>query len=114
MIINIQGKDIELTEALKQYAHERAEGLHKFFDNIQQIDVIIGMDGHHHQKGDVFFAEMNVHVPGNNIVVSKFSDDLYKAIDKVKDHLKVEFEKLKGKMRNKDRNAIRREKTYQE
>lgn len=113
MIINIQGTDIELTDALKQYAEEKISGLTKYFENIQQADIDIGRNSNHHQKGDVYFAEVNLHVPGKLIRVTKDCDDLYKAIDKVKDHLKVELEKMKNKMRQVDREEIRGQKGYE-
>lgn len=114
MIINVQATGIDMTDALNQYAQEKASSLEKFFDQITQVDITIGKESNHHNKGKVFFAEMNVYVPSNKLVVKKFAEDQYKAIDKVKDHLKVEFEKMKGKMRQKDRKHIRDQKAYQE
>lgn len=105
---------MEMTDAIHAYAREKAESLSKFFDGIIAVDVTVGMEGHHHNKGKVYFSEMIVSAPDNKLVVKKNAEDLYKAIDKVKDHLKVEFEKMKGKMRNKDRGAIRNAKGYQE
>lgn len=112
MTINIQGTGIELTDAIKQYAEEKIEGLTKFFDNIQQADIDVGIRSHHHHKGRVFYAEVNLSVPGRMVRVVKEGEDLYKAIDKVKDHLKVELGKIKGKMRERDRQGLRGQKEY--
>ncbi len=114
MKITIQGTGIELTEAIKQYAEEKAQSLEKYFDNIQQADIDVGMNSHHHNKGKVYYAEINLSVPGKLVRVVKESEDLYKAIDKVKDHLKVELEKIKGKMNEIDREDLRDQKGYQE
>ncbi|MBU0660843.1 ribosome-associated translation inhibitor RaiA [Patescibacteria group bacterium] len=114
MTINIKASNIDMTDALKQYAFDKADSLKKYFKNIQKIDVDFGMDSHHHQKGKIFQAQMNVFVPGKILSVSKKAEDLYKAIDKVKDHLKVELDELKGKMHQKDRKHIRESKGYQE
>ena len=113
MIINIHGTGIELTEALKQYAEEKVSSLTKFFDNIRQADVDIGIRTHHHNKGKIFYAEVNLHVPGELVRVVKEAEDLYKAIDKVKDHLKQELENRKEKMRGKDKKMLRSSKEYQ-
>src|SRR3989338_4343589 len=113
MLINIHGTGIELTEALKQYAEEKVESLTKFFDNIRQADVDIGVRTHHHNKGKIFYAEVNLHVPGELVRVVKEAEDLYKAIDKVKDHLKQELENRKEKMRGKDKKVLRNTKEYQ-
>jgi len=113
MKIKTQGTGIELTEAIKSYAEEKAEGLLKFFDKIVSIDIDVGMDSHHHNKGKVYYAEMNVSVPGNLIRVRKDAVDLYKAIDKVKDHLKVELQKMKEKKRSRDKEDLRDKKVYE-
>jgi len=113
MIINIQATGIELTNALRLYAEEKISGLTKFFDNIMQADIDIGMLSHHHQKGEIYYAEVNLHVPNKIVRVVKESDDLYKAIDKVKDHLKLELDELKQRMREHHRDAVRNNKEYQ-
>ncbi len=113
MTITIQGTGIDLTEALKQYATDKIESLSKFHDHIVKVEIDIGMRTHHHNKGKIFYAEVNLHVPKlHTIRVTKDAEDLYKAIDKVKDHLKIELEKLKGKQKHKDRNAIRAQKEF--
>lgn len=112
MIINIHGTNLELTPALRAYAEEKISGLTKYFDNITQADIDIGRNTNHHQKGDVYFAEVNLHVPGQILRVVKEEEDLYKAIDKVKDHMKDQLSTLKGKMRNRDREEIRGQKEY--
>jgi len=114
MKINIKATNMELTAAIKKYAEEKADCLTKYFDNITQIDVDTGLKSNHHLKGKKYYAEFNVHVPGKMVRVSKNAEDLYKAIDKVKDHLKVELEKMKEKMRAKDKKVLRAGKGYQE
>lgn len=112
MNINIQVKGMDTTDAIKQYVEDKANDLLTYFDNIQGVDVIVGMDSHHHNKGKIYFAEFNLQVPGKNINIKKEAEDLYKAIDKVKDHLKVELEKLKGKLREVNKEELRDVKGY--
>lgn len=114
MNINIRGTNIELTEALKNYAEEKIGELQKYFENIRQADIDIGLRSHHHHKGDIFYAEVNLHVPGELVRVVKEEADLYKAIDKVKDHLKVDLQKRKEKMRDRDKKVLREAKEYHE
>lgn len=113
MVTTIHGTAIELTDALKQYAEEKIGGLEKFFDRIESIDIDIGMRTHHHQKGKIYYAEANVLIPGHKLRVVKEADDLYKAIDEVKDHVKMELDKAKEKMRQRDREELRGQKEYQ-
>lgn len=112
MIIKVKGTGIELTDAIRQYAEEKFGDLDKFFDNIQNVDIDIGMRTHHHQKGKVFYAEVNISVPSKELRVVKDSEDLYKAIDKVKDHLKSELKEFKEKLRRKDKEVLRDSKEY--
>jgi len=112
MTINIKATNMELTDAIREFTLEKVESLSHYFDNIQAADVEIGVDPQN--KAKPFFAEVNLSVPGKLIRVSKNSEDLYKAIEKVKDHMKVELEKIKGKMRDKDKSSLRNNKGYQE
>ena len=80
MIITIHGTNIDLTSALQRYAEEKIAGLTKFFGNIQKAEIDIGVRSRHHQKGDIYYAEVNVHIPGSIVRVVKEEKDLYKAI----------------------------------
>ena len=113
MTINIRATGIQLTDAIRQYAEEKVKMLEKFFDHIIIANVDVGLRSNHHQKGDIYYAEVKLHLPGHMIRVVKEERDLYKAIDKVKDHLKIELEKMKEKMRRKDKQLLRGEKEYQ-
>ncbi|MBD3311160.1 MAG: ribosome-associated translation inhibitor RaiA [Candidatus Magasanikbacteria bacterium] len=113
MIINTKATNMDMTDSIRNYVEEKVNSLLKYFDNIQQADVDVGLHSQHHQKGKIYYAEINLHVPGKILRVTKDAEDLYKAIDKVKDHLKVELEKVKGKMRGIDKQALRDQKSYQ-
>jgi len=113
MNININFTGIEPTEAIKEYVTEKVESLTTFFEGIESADIDVGMKSHHHQKGSVYYAEFKLQIPGRpSLYISKEAEDLYKAIDKVKDHMKVEIEKVKGKMHQLDREELRDVKGY--
>lgn len=112
MIITIHGTGMELTQALRNYAEEKITSLEKFFEGIIRADIDIGLRSHHHNKGKIFYAEVNLSIPGHMLRIVKEEDDLYKAIDKVKDHLKVDLEKMKEKMREKNKEEVRENKGY--
>ena len=115
MNININFTGIEPTEAIKEYVTEKVESLTTFFDGIESADIDIGMESHHHQKGKVYYAEFKLKLPGRpHLYIKKNAEDLYKSIDKVKDHMKVELEKVKGKMHQLDREELRDTKGYTE
>ena len=109
MKIVIRAKNLELTESIEKYLDEKLSSLEKFigllgndeFDKGQtlaEIIVEVEKESNHHRKGDIFRSELQVYLPGKNIVVEARSDDLYKAIVESKKELKLEIEqyKLKG------------------
>ena len=114
MIITVHGTGIELTDAIREYIEEKVGALKKFLDadRVTKVEVDVGMRSQHHQKGKIFYAEMNLSHQGGMIRVEKDAEDLYKAIDKVKDHLKVELESLKEKRLSRDKKTIRENKGY--
>lgn len=97
MKINILGSKIELTQAIKDYVTTKVSSLDKFYNGILEARVEVGMTTNHHQKGDIFRAEVNLRVPGNLIRAEAVSDDLYKSINQVKDELQRQLKKYKGK-----------------
>lgn len=112
MTVNINFTKMEATEALKTAAIEMAEQLPTYFEGIVAVDIDLGRTTDHQHKGEVYYAEYNVSIPGQLVRVVKKAADLYKAIEKVKDHLKIELEKHKGKMNQIDREEIRDTKAY--
>ncbi len=115
MQINITGKNIELTEAIKDYVEKKISGLEKFYDKIIRAHVVIGKENHHHLKGNVFVCECKLDLAGNDIFISKNEQDLYKSIDKVHDQLEDELKKHKATQREKDKKdkrEVRENKEY--
>jgi len=89
MNIQIKSENLKLTNKIKDYATEKVEMLEKYLGNWQVLDakVKVGMTSRHHQKGDIYQCEIAISLPGETLRVSKVEKDIYKAIDKVKDHM---------------------------
>jgi putative sigma-54 modulation protein len=101
MTINIHARGIELTPAIKQYAEEKMQSLEKYLESIQHMDVEVGRaDGHQH-KGDVYECKVVAQIGGEVMKIERDAEDLYKAIDKVKDHLRVEISDWKKRMQER-------------
>ncbi|HCC23048.1 TPA: ribosome-associated translation inhibitor RaiA [Candidatus Falkowbacteria bacterium] len=100
MKTNIKGTNLELTPAIRNYAEEKLGKIDKYFDNIQQIDVDLGKTTKGQAKGDIFFAEVNVSVPGTLLRYREETDDLYKAINQTKKGIQLELNKYKEKLRH--------------
>jgi ribosomal subunit interface protein len=100
MKIDIKGTNMELTQAIKDYVNDKISGLEKFFDNIIEARVEVGKTANHHQKGNVFRAEVNLEVPEKHILRAEAErEDLYMAINEVKDELQRQIKKFKEKKR---------------
>lgn len=106
MTINIIHHGIELTPAIRDYTEEKMRSLLKYFEGISHIDVEVGIKNHHQQKGKIYECKAIVQIGGDVIKMEKPAEDLYKAIDKVKDHLRVELTKYKGKLQDKSTGKI--------
>lgn len=106
MNIKIKASKIELTEAIENYINEKVNMLEKYLNHVDVLncdfEIEKSVGGQH--KGDIFRAEINLEVPGELLRVEKTESDLYKAIDKVKDHIAEMIKKYKEKKIDKSRN----------
>lgn len=97
MKINLKATNCELTAAIRDFTQQKIGGVDKYFNNIQQADVEIGKTSAKHRKGDVFFCEINLSVPGKLLRFRKETNDLQKAINEVKRGIQQEIKKYKEK-----------------
>ncbi len=99
-ITEIQGTNIELTDAIRNYVTEKVESISRFAKRFDPCDVAVevGKTSEHHNKGDVYFAEMNVAILGDVVRAHAERDDLYAAIDEAKDDVKRQLIDKKEKM----------------
>lgn len=101
MKIIIKTTNIKLTPAIEDYINQKVGGLDKFLnyveEELKEARVEIGRTTKHHQKGDIFRAEVNLSL-GNKVLRSEAEEwDIKAAIDAVKDELEQEIKKYRGK-----------------
>ncbi|OGI59514.1 ribosomal subunit interface protein [Candidatus Nomurabacteria bacterium RIFCSPHIGHO2_01_FULL_38_19] len=103
MQINLQGKNIELTDAIKDYVSKMVTNLEKLLSGIEasggevSVTFEVGKSTKHHKTGAVFHADCLINIKGEEFYSSADEEDLYRAIDVVKENLFREINK------NKDR-----------
>jgi putative sigma-54 modulation protein len=103
MQINLQSKNIELTEAIKDYVLKRVTNLEKLLSNIEtkkgeaKVKFEVTKTTNHHKAGEIFHADCIISVAGKKYYGSSDNEDLYSAIDEVKNTLFNDIQK------NKDR-----------
>lgn len=103
MQINLQGKNLEVTEAIKEYVERRVTNLEKLLSKIEDnggdvtVHFEVSKNTNHHKGGMVFSANCSINIKGEKFYASIDEEDLYQAIDTVKENLFREISK------NKDR-----------
>lgn len=100
MKINIHTKNMELTEAIENYVNERVGSLKKLIKNADSTilaEVEIGKTTMHHNAGNVYRAELNISYSGVFLRAEATKEDLYAAIDEVKDEMMRELRQKKTK-----------------
>jgi len=105
MEIKLKATNLDLTNPIRDYFQEKMNILDRYLGDIKVIncDCEIEKTVGGQNKGEIFRAEVNLAVPRQLLRVEKTEQDMYKAIDKVKDHLELVIKKYKEKIRDKQR-----------
>jgi ribosomal subunit interface protein len=99
---HIKHTNMELTEAIADYLEKKLKAFEKFVDeSVEGIArVEVGRTSNHHHKGDVFRAEIDLEFGHQKFHASVEADDLYRAIDEVKDEIVQEITRASKKRRH--------------
>ncbi len=99
MLFTISGKHIDITEAIKRHAEEKTSKLPKYYDSINQVEVII--DGN---KGGNTSVEIIARAEHSKIfIVTETGEDAYKCIDVAVRKLERQLRRKKGRERDNKR-----------
>ncbi len=96
MLFNITGKHVDVSEAVRAHAQEKTSKLPKFYNSINQIEVII--DGAVAGKMGVEIIARAEH--SNVFIASEKGDDAYKCIDLAVHKLERQLRRKKERQRN--------------
>jgi putative sigma-54 modulation protein len=97
MQIDLTGHHVDLTQALRDYVHEKFERLERHFDNVIDVHVILTVEKLQHK------AEATMLVTGNNLFADATHQDMYAAIDALVDKLDRQVVKHKEKLKDHHR-----------
>ena len=96
MIFNITIKHMEVPDSIKAYAEEKTAKLPRFYDGVNQVDVII--DG---KQGLGMGIEMIARGEHSNVfVIKENGQDLYKCIDAAVHRLETKLNRKKTRERD--------------
>lgn len=88
LTVNIKATNIELTDAIKDYAERKLNSLDKFMHSeAESMHVEIGKISNHHKQGEVYKAEVNLSMGGKKFYAIAEKEDLYTAIDEVREDI---------------------------
>lgn len=102
MNIRTNTHGIELTPAISTYIEKKLITIERLLQHVPPetlIEVEIEKDSKQ-RKGQRFKAEINVLLPNKRLFASAEHDDMYAAIDEVKDEILIELKKQQTKKRD--------------
>lgn len=96
MNLNLTGRHLEITPAIREHVLSRLGKVKRHFDNVIDINVILSVDKLKQM------AEASVHVSGKTIFAETEDSNLYVAIDSLVDSLDRQI------LKHKEKNTARR------
>ncbi len=98
MNVLVRGRNVDVTNALKEYVEKRVGKLDKFLDGVDDITVVLVVEGDSHK------VEVTIPVNGMILRGEEATGDMYASIDLVVEKLEKQIERYKGKLARR-RNA---------
>ena len=101
MNLNITGRHVEVTPAIRDYVTTKLDRVIRHFDNVTSVSVILSVEKLK-QK-----AEVTLHVRGKDLFVESDDADLYAAIDAMTDKLDRQVQKYKQKLTDHNHESVK-------
>ena len=96
MLFTISGKHIEITEAIRMHAEEKTSKLPRYYNSINQVEVII--DGSQGGNTSVEIIARGEH--SKVFIVTETGEDAYRCIDVAVRKLERQLRRKKGRERD--------------
>lgn len=106
MHIILTGLHMDITDSIRTYTLDKMSHLEKYVtnDSSAKLAIELSRTTAHHIHGDIFQAEAQLHIRGLTTSHRTTQNDLYKAVDVLKDMLVRELASHK----DKERSVVRR------
>jgi putative sigma-54 modulation protein len=92
MNLNVAGRHLDVTPAIREYLAGKLERVTRHFDHVIDINVILSVEKLQRK------AEANIHVRGRDLFAESHDEDMYAAIDSLVDKLDRQVVKHKEKL----------------
>ena len=106
MHIHVNGRNIEITDAIKSYVKEKIGKVANHYDQIQGIDVILSVIKNPSASGK-HVAEVNCKLNTGVVRCEEAASSMYESIDLLADKLNRQVNKFKDKSLGSDKSSIR-------
>ncbi len=94
MQLNITFRNLEVSEALKQYASDKIERVHKYLDRAGEAHVVLSLERHLHH------ADITIHSGSFLLRGREKSEDMYASIDLAMDKIERQLRRYKEKLKH--------------
>lgn len=92
------GRNLEITDAMRSYAHDKLEKLSRFSDQIGDAKVVMSYRDRGNSAGAPAKVEVQLNIPQGIVRAEERDPDAYTAIDKVVDKLERQIKRHKGRL----------------
>ena len=111
MLINIRGKNIQLTDSLRSYTESKVGKLQKFYEDLSSADVSLIVEKNRNVE-ETHKVEITLHANGTIIRGEESTISMYSSIDVAVDKLERQIKKYKQKLyRNLSKDKRREQET---
>ena len=107
----VQGKNIAVTPALRNYAAEKLDRVTRYFDHVREAQVVLSVERRRGAVGRAQVVEVTVSGDGVLLRGEEASADMYASIDLVTEKLRKQIERYRSKFIDRRRLAESRKKT---
>ena len=99
MRLEVRGKNIEVTDALREYATKRLSKLERYIDDVKVAQVTLSVEGEDHK--------VEVTIPLNGVILrgEETNEDMYTAIDMVEEKLEKQIDTYQTRLYRSYRGA---------
>lgn len=98
-MVNIKGKSLEITPALREYVEKRVGKVTKYFSNIKEINVVLKIEKNRQ------IVELTVNAGSVLLRAEEGTSDMYEAIDLVVEKMEKQIAKYKTKLSRRFRES---------
>ena len=113
MYIHVNGKNIEITDAIKAYVKEKLGKVANHYDQITGMDVILSVIKNPAASGK-HIAEVSCKMTSGVVRCEESGESMYESIDLLADILDRQVKKFKNKSLYSDKTTIRNTEVVEE